>query len=395
MVKKSVKKISVLLAAVAYAVFTAGNIFADVKPGAEISVNSGYLHLDSPLLKNEDLWYSNAQAKIKLDAAFSSAVKAYIEGRADVTSVPEMINPIDNSTIPATAHIAFSLHKAYMKFRLPFGLPGGDIRIAAGKMPLSWGYGLFYNAGDLIFGSNPLNLTGTASVSAATSLNFSSSTLSDFRTATDWIFAITVPLVKGIQIEAIALPPIENAALYNYGRFGGRAQFNPELVMLENIEAGYLADGNLAAQRFYVSLDGNLWLDYNVNVSTVLKKDDGFAKESFECLLALSKVFYIQTDVQNHQLQLRAESLWTPFEEKLGIFGFISYQITETVSIAGTYIFCSIDETNKKIDGNSHFAGISVVWEPISALELSLEGMLNVQKPEELANVSAGIKYRY
>ncbi|MGN0740983.1 MAG: hypothetical protein ACI4LX_12515 [Treponema sp.] len=394
MVKKTAKKISFLLAVLVYSVFTAGNVFADVKPGAEISLNSGWLHLDSPLLKNKDFWYSSAQAKIKLDASFSSAVKAYIECRADVSSVPEMINPADDSAIPATVQAAFSLHKAYMKFRLPFGLPGGDMRIAAGKMPLSWGYGLFYNAGDLIFGSDPLNSTGADSASA-TSLNFSSSSLSDFRTATDWIFALTVPLVKGIQLEAVALPPIENAALYNYGRFGGRAQFNTELAMLENIEAGYLADGNLASQRFYVSLDGNLWLDYNVNVSAALKKDEGFDNESFECSLALSKVFYIQTDVQNHQLQLRAESLWAPFKERLGVFGFISYQVTETVSLSGTYIFCSIDESNKKIDGNSHYAGISVVWEPISALELSLEGMLNVEKPEELANVSAGIKYRY
>ncbi|AEE17978.1 hypothetical protein [Treponema brennaborense] len=408
MVKNTVKKSFAFLSALVFAALASFDVCAETKIGAEISLNSGWMHIQSPVIKNDDFWYSSAQAGLKIDTALSSSVKAYLEGRVDITSVPELINPEAGNAVPAAYQANWTLRKAYMKFRLPCGLPAGEMRIAAGKMPLSWGYGLFYNAGDLIFGSDPLGTAGTDATAAAdaTSLTFSASSLSDFRTATDWIFALTVPLLNGIQIEVAALPPIETASTYGFGRFGGRVQFNTEFAALENIEAGYLAEGNAAVQKAYLSLDGNLWLDYNVNVSTAFKKDDGFDKDEMQCSVSLAKIFYIQTDVRNHQLQLRAESLWAPFTQKLGVFSFASYQITEKLSVSGTYLFCAINGTgtatggaatgtDKKIEDNAHFAGIAIAWEPISALELSLEGMLNAQKADKLASVSAGLKYRY
>ena len=355
MVKKTAKLIY------AFLIILSSTDYAETKLGAEISFNSGWGHLSSPFLQNDDFWFSTAQAKVKIAPAFSSSVKAYLEGRFDICSVPQMINPIDNSVIPAEAQTSWSLHKAYMKFRLPFGFKEEYIRIAAGKMPLSWGYGLFYNAGDLIFGGNPLSSNKIDS-SKTTSLSFSSSTLSEFRTLTDWIFTLTVPLVKGIQIEAVALPPIENASLYNYGRFGGRVQFNWELAALENMEAGYIAEGNFSSQSMYVSFDGNIWFDYNANAKGELKKDEGLKKESLEFSLSLSKIFNVRTDVQNHQLQIRWEGLWTPFAEKSGVFGFVSYQAAETVSLSGTYIFSSITGDNRKVEDKSHFLGFSIVW---------------------------------
>ena len=388
MVKKTAKLIY------AFLIILSSTDYAETKLGAEISFNSGWGHLSSPFLQNDDFWFSTAQAKVKIAPAFSSSVKAYLEGRFDICSVPQMINPIDNSVIPAEAQTSWSLHKAYMKFRLPFGFKEEYIRIAAGKMPLSWGYGLFYNAGDLIFGGNPLSSNKIDS-SKTTSLSFSSSTLSEFRTLTDWIFTLTVPLVKGIQIEAVALPPIENASLYNYGRFGGRVQFNWELAALENMEAGYIAEGNFSSQSMYVSFDGNIWFDYNANAKGELKKDEGLKKESLEFSLSLSKIFNVRTDVQNHQLQIRWEGLWTPFAEKSGVFGFVSYQAAETVSLSGTYIFSSITGDNRKVEDKSHFLGFSIVWEPVKALELSAATMMNVKNPNELCTVTAGIKYRY
>ena len=387
-----VKKIAKLL--YAFLIILSSTVYAETKLGAEIAFNSGWFHLSSPFLQNDDFWYSTAQAKLKIDTAFSSSVKAYLEGRFEIYSIPRMINPGDNSVIPATAQSFWSLHKAYMKFRLPFGVKEGNVRIAAGKMPLSWGYGLFYNAGDLIFGSNPLASTKNDSSKTA-SLSFSSASLSEFRTLTDWIFTITVPLVKGIQIEAVELPPIENAPLHNYGRFGGRVQFNTEFAVFENMEAGYIAEGNFSSQSMYVAFDGNMWFDYNANAKGELKTDEGFKKESLEFSLSLSKIFNVRTDVQNHQLQIRAESLWTPFAEKSGVFGFVSYQATEAVFLSGTYIFSSITGGNRKVEDKSHFLGFSIVWEPVKALELSAASMMNVKNPNELCTVTAGIKYRY
>ena len=87
--------------------------------------------------------------------------------------------------------------------------------------------------------------------------------------------------------------------------------------------------------------------------------------------------------------------MWTPFAEKSGVFGFVSYQAAETVSLSGTYIFSSITGDNRKVEDKSHFLGFSIVWEPVKALELSAATMMNVKNPDELCTVSAGIKYRY
>ena len=115
MVKKTAKLIY------AFLIILSSTVYAETKLGAEISFNSGWGHLSSPFLQNDDFWFSTAQAKVKIAPAFSSSVKAYLEGRFDICSVPQMINPIDNSVIPAEAQTSWSLHKAYMKFRLPFG----------------------------------------------------------------------------------------------------------------------------------------------------------------------------------------------------------------------------------------------------------------------------------
>ena len=374
------------------AVFLSIPLQAETKLGAEIALNSGWVHLDSSVLKSNDIWNSSAEGKIKIDTAFSSSIKAYLEGRVNVSYIPSVVNPLTNEETQPYAKTDWSLYKAYMKFRLPFGFTAGNIRIAAGKMPLSWGYGLFYNSGDLIFGSDPLD--SLTSINSS-SLSFSSSTLNDFRTMTDWIFTVSVPILKGFQTEFVVLPPLENAELYQYGRFGFRTQFNTDLKILENIEAGYLAEGDVSTQKAYISLDGNLWLDYNINSSVKFSKENKFEKDDFELSLALSKIFNIQTDVENHKLQLRAEGLYKPFAEKLGIFGFASYQIIEELSISSTYFFCSLNEENDSFKSNSHYMSLAIVWTPVKSLDISLEGMLNIINPQKLSTVQAGIKYKY
>ena len=37
----------------------------------------------------------------------------------------------------------------------------------------------------------------------------------------------------------------------------------------------------------------------------------------------------------------------------------------------------------------------AIVWTPVKTLDISLEGMLNIIKPQKLSTVQAGIKYKY
>jgi len=384
------KKRMIAAAALVFSLFC---VSAETKIGAEISLNSGWMHLDSPLLKEKNFWYSSGNAKLKVDTALFSAVKAYIEGGVSVSSVPELVNPVTGETVLPAAVTEWSLNKAYLKWRLPWGIAGSRMGISAGKMPLSWGYGLFYNAGDLIFGGDPMNSAGELSASSASGMSFTAASLSDFRTSTEWIFALSVPVPAGIQLEAVALPPFGTAGTSAYGRFGGRAMMNTGAGFLENFECGWLSDGDMAVQKAYLALDGTLWLDYNLNSCAVFTKDDGFDRDGWQISASLSKILNIQTDVQNHQLQLRAEALWSPLAERLGVFGFASYQITDSVSVSGTYIFCGLD--GAKIVDNAHFAGVTFGWEPLKALEISVQGMVNCAEPDKLASVTAGIRWRY
>ena len=78
------------------AVFLSIPLHAETKLGAEIALNSGWVHLDSPVLKSNDIWNSSAEGKIKIDTAFSSSIKAYLEGRVNVSYIPSVVNPLTN-----------------------------------------------------------------------------------------------------------------------------------------------------------------------------------------------------------------------------------------------------------------------------------------------------------
>jgi len=378
--------------------------FAQVRPGGKISFSSGFAKLEE-----NKFWYSSAEALAKLDANVSSSVKAYLESTCSILSVPET----DYTTAGFAGTVTLS--KAYVKARLPW-FRGFSARMNAGKQPVSWGYGLFYNAGDLIFGSDPVNvrprsdtafsftsvalksnddysaLAGTVGQSAALSSGttgaLSSSSLSDLRIASDWAFCFAAPVSKIVTIEAIALPPIDTALNGSSGRFGSRTQFKIDSVVIENMEGGFISSDKMNTNEFYLALDGTIFFDYNICSS--VKFEDEFVKDEWQISTSLCKNFTIRGDTQEQTLTFRAESLIKPLENDFGIFGFLSYSPTETTAFAFSYINSKTSE-----DERVHYLGISSEWKMNTNFSLNLQGMVNLVNPQKATLITAGVSCKF
>lgn len=396
-IKKIVSIVAVFVVAISVS-------FAQVRPGGKISFSSGYASLEE-----NKFWYSSAEALAKLDANVSSSVKAYLESTCSILSVPET----DYTTAGFAGNVTLS--KAYVKARLPW-FNGFSARMNAGKQPVSWGYGLFYNAGDLIFGSDPVNqkqradtsfsftsvalksnddysaLAGTVGQSAALSSGttgaLSSSSLSDLRIASDWAFCFVAPISKIVTIEAIALPPIDSALNGSSGRFGSRTQFKIDSVVIENMEGGFISSDKMNTNELYLALDGTIFFDYNICSS--VKFEDEFVKDEWQISTSLCKNFTIRGDTQEQTLTFRAESLIKPLKNDFGIFGFLSYSPTETTAFAFSYINSKNSE-----DERVHYLGISSEWKMNTNFSFNLQGMANLVNPQKATLITAGVSCKF
>ncbi len=393
-IKKIVSIVAVFVVAISLS-------FAQVRPGGKISFSSGYASLEE-----NKFWYSSAEALAKLDANVSSSVKAYLESTCSILSVPET----DYTTAGFAGTVTLS--KAYVKARLPW-FNGFYARMNAGKQPVSWGYGLFYNAGDLIFGSDPVNQKQRADTSFSfssvkiknlllensnsslnfsnqnmSSFSFSSSSLSDLRIASDWAFCFAAPISKIITIEAIVLPPIDSALNGSFGRFGSRAQFKIDSVVIENMEGGFISLDKMNTNELYLALDGTIFFDYNICSS--IKFEDVFVKDEWQISTSLCKNFTIRGDTQEQTLTFRAESLIKPLENDFGIFGFLSYSPTETTSFAFSYINSKTSE-----DERVHYLGISSEWKMNTNFSFNLQGMMNLVNPQKATLITAGVSCKF
>ncbi|MFA6507076.1 MAG: hypothetical protein WCT14_13300 [Treponemataceae bacterium] len=159
--------------------------------------------------------------------------------------------------------VALTLQKAWMKARLD------AVRLTLGKTRLSWGEGVLFNAGNVIFGSTAVDLSAE-----------------DLRDDNTWLTAVTLPFGDFSFLEAVALPPdLPLSAIIAKSMnpaaptpvFGGwencsaGGRFYAKLGEVK-AEAGYLwagesATNTVAAHKPYLSLQGNLLADWHLSTS--------------------------------------------------------------------------------------------------------------------------------
>jgi hypothetical protein len=257
------------------------------------------MELYNALYQGEEEWLYAGTGTATLD------VKAARNPNVQGTVAAEFL-PIDlyESGSPST-ETSLDLKKAYVKARFPV------LRITVGKTRLSWGDGVVFNAGDLLFGSlNPL-------------LDL---TQQELRSDTAWLTAVNVPLGQFAFVEGVVLPPgidQENAEAGELTKasIGGRTYFT---LLNTKVELGYLYKGeekvdyDVIGHRPYISLQGNIGPDWYMSSSaafpTDAQKENGTEmdwKESWNISFGL---FHLQEINRNNTLSLRLESLWFPYQ---------------------------------------------------------------------------------
>ncbi len=281
---------------------------------------------------------------------------------------------------PETGNIDLSLTRAYVKFRFP------KIRSVIGKAPFSWGEGLIFNAGDVIFGNTALstNLMQT-----------------EFLDSDAWLTTLYYSFGSFSFMEAIVLPPedildsgtVENGLDKTIA--GGRL-----VTKLGNtkLEAGYIYDGRNYAHKPYLTLQGNLYLDWHLSTSVAMPAGEALTDSIKDSLVITAGVYSLISIGYDGILNYRLEALIKPYEkweeysagsgeyESYGIYLYpeLAYSFTTSMALILRSFISPVDMSASVIPGFSWnvFQGFNLLgfatfgigepsdtyaWEPESA----------------------------
>jgi len=212
-------------------------IFSDLNPYVQLSFYNSLTNIDDSLqfiaFENTRIGIQNTKNK-------------------NVKSLIQLDSKIAND-------VTFDVPRAYIKVRFPY------FRLTIGKTRTSWGEGVFFNAGDVIFGG----------MSIVTDM--AAETLKD---KTDWFIIPYIPIGQFSFLEFVAIPYINYISDNdNYstnidnGSFGGRLVTKPFGITLES---GYLFNGYEDLHKPYMSLQGHLLLDWYISGSLSILNGSNF-----------------------------------------------------------------------------------------------------------------------
>ena len=199
---------------------------------------------------------------------------------------------------PFTGDIDISVPRAYVKFRFP------KIRAVIGKAPFSWGEGLIFNAGDVIFSDTALNTNLMQT---------------EFQDSEAWLTTLYYSLGSFSYIEVIVLPPED--ILNNIGGVengidasiaGGRLVTRTGNTKLES---GYIYDGTVDAHKPYLTLQGNLYLDWHLSASVSLPTGAAIPGSIEDSLVITTGIYSIASIGYDGILNYRIEALIKPYEK--------------------------------------------------------------------------------
>ncbi|MDT4760992.1 hypothetical protein [Sphaerochaeta sp. PS] len=226
----------------------------------------------------EDSWTDQVVANLTL--TLSSKNEGNVRG--------EVVLKGNNLSVPTSFDDV--VHKAYFKARFP------SFRLTAGKTRLSWGEGMLFNAGDVLYGDN----------SASVSL-----TQAELRSTTSWLASVNYPLGYFSFAEAVVMPSETQTPtdLFLAARYY-------TTVKGLKMEAGYATRKPLGEARVhkpYLSLQGNVGFDWYLSSSLAIPEEGAFLEESKESWLVSGGIFYLQRLPHERSLTLRLEALTRPF----------------------------------------------------------------------------------
>lgn len=191
------------------------------------------------------------------------------------------------------------VRRAYVKARFPL------LRLTAGKAPMSWGEGTVYNAGDVMFRDYDA------------SSDFMSETLRDNAL---WLASFYIPFGPFSFFEGAVFPPPLNltellsdpgAAPVSISETGAGGRFYFKLGTVK-IEPGYVYDGRSMVHLPFLSLQGNLGLDWNLSASVAVPYKDANPENVYDTLAISWGLFYPLGFRTGGSLSLRLEGMIRP-----------------------------------------------------------------------------------
>ncbi len=185
---------------------------------------------------------------------------------------------------------SFYISRAYVKFRFP------HLRSVIGKAPFSWGEGLIFNAGDLLFGSSPI------------SANLMQS---EFTDSSVWMSSLNFPLGPFSFIEGLYLPPDLLTEGLDSAKEGGRIVTK---LAGTKLEAGYLYNGSETLHKAYAALQGNLLLDWHLSAAAAFRNGYSFENNWKSSLVITGGVYSLRSIGYNGTLNYRLEAMVKPYE---------------------------------------------------------------------------------
>ncbi|HKM08499.1 MAG TPA: hypothetical protein VJ869_16190 [Sphaerochaeta sp.] len=215
-----------------------------------------------------------------LTASFSSKREGNVRG--------EVV--LKGNSINLTPTFEDVVYKAYFKARFP------SFRLTGGKTRLSWGDGMLFNAGDVLYGSNSTSV---------------SLTQAELRSTTAWVVSLNYPLGFFSFAEAVMMPSEDH--ILDEILFGARYYTTVKDI---KVEVGYATKNPAATVRVhkpYVSLQGNLGFDWYLSSSVAIPVDGAIVTETGESWMISAGLFHLVTLPEDRGLTLRLEFLTRPF----------------------------------------------------------------------------------
>lgn len=345
--------------------------FTQIKLSAKIGYTS-----TNVFMENTNTWISNGFAQLSADTGSKEQVKANVTVQVNNTG--------------------FILDRAYVKFRLPWIVKDTSVRLSFGKMPLSWGKGMYFNAGDSIFGYLP-------SMQSESPLPISDD---EYRTATEWMAVAYFPIANFSYAECVVLPPLslkinhgESLASQNFtgavrdngGSVGTRLVFEIPATVITSIEASYMLSRKLSIEDTYihtvaVNIDGTLFFDYTACAAIQWsgKKLDLLNGSNFPFIVSGSifKNWYIPFGENDMPLSVRFEGAYMHNTGETELFPLISLGITDTIHAS----LCALLQLKKE----TYTPSCSFTWKAaIQGLQITATGFMQFNNAQN-AKISSG-----
>jgi len=245
------------------------------------------------------------------------------------------------------------------------------LRLTTGKARFTWGEGIYFNAGDVLYGSADLSASLADSV---------------FRDQARLTQAVYLPFGLFSYVEALVMPPEYNflAALADPSdpaaggdlrlwKSDGGARVVSQIGFTK-VEAGYLYRGSDGTHRPFLSLQGNLLADWYLAASTALGSSDP-ESDLKENLRISGGLFYLKSFPSDATLTFRLEALAAPW-------GYWTPRSAAVIIDADTTVYTD--------PGYGLFLYPEITLAPSSALAFTLNGLVSPVDGSGQVSFSAG-----